>query len=58
VNVRFDVYGENAAELDEHARGVLDDFGPHLRWAWHIDAMQRTGNPGWIGHITAESSLV
>jgi hypothetical protein len=56
VNVRFDVYGDTAADLEAHAAGVLADFGPRHSWTWGIDAMQRNGNPGWIGHVTAEST--
>jgi hypothetical protein len=58
VNVRFDVYGANAAELNAHADGALEDFGPHLRWTWAIDAEQalHLSADTWVGHVTAEST--
>jgi hypothetical protein len=57
VNVRFDVYGASALELDAHAGGVLADFGPHHTWTWDIDAVLiDLGATRWVGHVTAEST--
>jgi hypothetical protein len=60
VNVRFDVYGETAADLEAHAAGVLADFGPHLVWTWDTDAEALHSPEGGIvtyrGHVTAEST--
>jgi hypothetical protein len=56
VNVRFDVYGGDAAALNIRAAGILEDFGPHLTWTWDITAVQVVDSPYWLGHVTAEST--
>jgi hypothetical protein len=60
VNVRFDVYGDTAADLDLRAAGVLEDFGAHLVWTWDTDAEALQSPEGDIvtyrGHVTAEST--
>jgi hypothetical protein len=58
VNVRFDVYGTTAEELDDHAGGILADFGPHHEWTWDIvaEAGPNVAFPAYfVGHVTAWS---
>jgi hypothetical protein len=54
VIIRFNVYGNDAEDMDLRVVGILGDFGPQHAWDWDtVAAPLATG--GWVGRITAKT---